>query len=334
MAQGKDSAEVMDRPRVSVLLLSYRDADYIRDAIAGAFAQTVPCEIVISNDASDDATHEIACAMVATYDGPHRVTVRRNVRNLGVAAHFNEVMPLARGEIIVMMAGDDIADPDRVAAIVRAFDESPTAMVLGSDFECIDSAGQPMAMRFRQRPERFGLDYFVECGRLIGLLGATLAFRREVFDRFGPLRGPIEDNALTLRGALLGDCLCLRQPLVRYRRHAGSVSSIVFAREEPKEVAFRRRYERMVAFYGGTADDLEECLKAVPELPAARRRIARQILTMYRLEAAARAALLDGPRHRWLLPILRGLGSPGMRRKSSERLLKLLVPRRWFGLHA
>ena len=321
-------------PRVTVVLLCYRDADYIREAIAGAFAQTVPCEIIISNDASDDGTHEIACELAAQYRGPHQVSVRRNARNVGVGAPVNEVLPLARGEIIVMMAGDDIAYSERVEVILRAFDHVPQAMVLGSDFDCIDSQGHHMVMRFRERPERFGLEYYVSIGRLIGLLGATLAFRREVFDRFGPLKGPIEDNALSLRGALLGDCLCLRQPLIQYRRHAGSVSSIVFAREEPEEVAFRRRYERTIAFYRGTADDLEHCIAVLPELTGERRRAALAVAQMYRLEAEARAALLEQPRHKWVAPIFRGLQHSGLRRKSAERLLKLLLPRRWFGLKA
>lgn len=321
------------RPAVTVLLLCYRDAAYIRAALAGAFAQTVPCEIIVSNDSSDDGTYEIAREVAAAYRGIHDVSVRRTARNLGVAAHFNDAMALARGDIVVMMAGDDIAYPERVATILRAFEEAPEAMVLGSDFDCIDADGQRIDIRFRRRPERYELDYYVRIGRLIGLLGATLAFRREVYDRFGPLLGPIEDNALSLRGALLGQSLCLRQPLLQYRRHPGSVSGCVFARDEAPEVAVRRRYERTVRFYRGTADDLEHCMGQMPELRGRALRDARNVLAMYRIEADAREAILQERRRHWLGPVLRGLLQPGLRRKSAERALKLLLPRRWFGLH-
>ncbi|UJB18513.1 MULTISPECIES: glycosyltransferase [Lysobacter] len=320
------------RPQVSVLLLCFRDADYIRAAIESAFAQTVPCQIIVSNDCSDDATFDIAVEMVAAYRGPHRVSVRRTERNLGVSAHFNDAMTLAHGDIIVMMAGDDIAYPERVATIVRAFDQAPDAMVLGSDFDGIGTRGEPIKVSFRARPERYELDYYVRIGRLIGLLGATMAFRRCVYDRFGPLLGPIEDNALSLRGALLGQSLCLRQPLIQYRRHPGSVSGTVFARDEPRAVATRRRYERTVQFYRGTADDLESCLRQMPELPERKRRLARQVLAMYRIEADAREAIIAQPRWRWLGPVMRGLAQRGLRRKSAERALKLLLPRSWFGL--
>jgi hypothetical protein len=54
---------------------------------------------------------------------------------------------------------------------------------------------------------------------------------------------------------------------------------------------------------------------------------------MYRIEADAREAILKHKRRHWLRPVLRGLFQPGLRRKSAERALKLLLPRSWFGLH-
>lgn len=321
-----------DSPRVSILLLCFRDAAYIRSAIDAALAQTVPCEIIISNDCSDDGTFELAQGHVANYRGPHVVSVRRNENNLGVAGHVNATVPLAGGDIIVMMAGDDIAYPHRVERIVDAFQRWPEVMAIGSDFDAIDGEGNPTALPFHNRRERFDLDYFVSVGRLIGLLGATLAFRREVFDRFGPIIGPIEDNALSLRAALLGTCLNLREPLIKYRQHVGSVSSGVFARDEPRAQAKRRRYERTVRFYRGTADDLAHCLEVMPELSKDKLRDAQDILGMYRKEADAREALLSLPRRQWVAPILRGLMQRGLRRKSAERAFKLLLPRRWVGL--
>lgn len=321
-----------DRPSVSILLLCWKDERFIREALDGALAQTVPCEIIVSNDCSDDRTFAIAQEIVASYSGPHRVSVRRNARNVGVAEHVNVAVPLTTGDIVVMMAGDDIAYPQRVAATLEAFARDPEVMIVGSGFDGIDEEGKPHPLRFRERPEPFGLDEYVRAGRLIGLLGATIAFRREVFDRFGPIVGPIEDNALSLRGALLGTCRQLSQKLIQYRQHAGSVSAGVFARAESPEVAMRRRYERTIRFYRGTADDLEQCAAQLPELSDERRRLVRDIVAMYRIEADAREALLDRPRSQWLGPIWRGLMQRGMRRKSAERAIKLVLPRRWIGL--
>lgn len=318
----------------TVLLMTWRDERFIDEALAAAVAQTVPCEIIVSNDASDDATHARAEAFAAAYRGPHRLVVRRNVRNLGVAGHVNAVVPMASAPVLVMMAGDDVSGPDRVARLLAVFDAEPGVMAIGSGFTAIDADGAPVALRMRGLPARFGIDHFVDAGRLIGLLGASLALRREVFHAFGPLRGPIEDNALSLRAALLGRCAWLDAPLLRYRQHAGSVSAGVFARGEDAAVAKRRRYERTIAFYRGTADDLEACLGASVPLPEGTRRDAADVARMYRLEAEAREALLSRPRVAWLGPIVRGLAQRGLRRKSAERAFKLLVPRRWLRLDA
>ena len=318
----------------SIVLLCYRDAPYIRAALESALAQTVPCEIIVSNDASDDGTFELAQELIANYRGPHRVSLRRNPQNLGVTAHLNAVVPLTRGDIVVMMAGDDISYPHRVATLLEAFERHPGAMVVGSDFDGIDEGGRTREVSFRPRPEIFGLPYYVKEGRLIGLLGAAMAFRREVFERFGPVQGQIEDNALSLRGALLGDCVNLRRPLIQYRQHPDSVSADVFARHEPPLLRRQRRYERTIRFYRGTADDLEHCLVRVPELSPRKRAQALDVVAMYRIEADAREALLHKARRHWLKPIARGLLHLGLRRKSAERALKLLVPRRWFGLHS
>jgi len=330
--EGQAAAPEAPRPQVSILLLSWRDSQFIEAALAGAVAQTLPCEIIVSNDAADDDTHEKSMAFAAGYRGLHTLSVRRNAQNLGVAGHVNAAVPLARAPIIVMMAGDDISEPQRVAQLLEVFQNEPAVMALGSGFTAIDAESRPHPLRMRRQPLRFGMAEAVSAGRLVGLLGATLAFRREVFDRFGPLHGPIEDNALSLRAALLGQCGVLDAVLVHYRQHAGSVSSGVFARDESPEVAKRRRYERTIRFYRGTADDLQYCVDRSPGADPQRLRDARDVVAMYRLEAEARETMLLKPRSAWLGPIWRGLCQRGMRRKSAERALKLLIPRRWLRL--
>ena len=106
----------------------------------------------------------------------------------------------------------------------------------------------------------------------------------------------------------------------------------MFARQEARAQARRRRYERTIAFYRGTADDLDHCIAQLPDLQGQRLRDARDLVAMYRLEADAREAILLRPRRQWLAPIWRGLLQRGLRRKSAERALKLLLPRRLLGV--
>lgn len=317
---------------VSVLLIAYRAADTIVSAIDAALAQTEPCEIIISDDCSPDDTFSIAQRHVAGYAGPHRVVVRQCAQNRGVAAHLSELFALARGRIFVIMAGDDLSRPQRAAATRAAFDACPDVYALGSVVDEIDLNGAPLRSGVRHMPPEFGLDYFVRAGKLVTLLGASLAVRREVFERFGPLRASAEDNILTLRAALLGRGLCLDEALIDYRQNPDSLGNWIFARHDDTPERFRRRYERTVRMYRDVADDIEAAVARMPELTPGRRDLAMRIVRIYRIEAEARSAILDRPRREWLGPIWRGLREPGLRRKSAERALKLLLPKRWFGL--
>ena len=62
-----------------------------------------------------------------------------------------------------------------------------------------------------------------------------------------------------------------------------------------------------------------------------RRWLGAQLADMYALEADMREAILDRPRREWLGPLWAGFKHPGLRRKSAERALKLLFPRKVFG---
>lgn len=324
----------MTTPRVTIAMIAYKATATIGAAIDGALAQTVPCEILISDDASPDDTFAVAQAHLASRPshGIHHVIVRRNETNQGVTGHLNTLLAMARGEIVVLMAGDDISRPERIATLLQAFDDDPDAQVIGSAVDEIDMQDQPLRQGVRGMPDRFGLDHFIRAGRLVTLLGATLAFRKTLFDRFGPLRGHAEDNLLTLRGALLGHGRCLPQALVVYRQSPDSLGQWLFARSDKDAGAMRRRYERTIVMYRTIADDLERAIAALPDAEPERIRLARSVAEMYRIEADAREAILDRPRRQWLAPIWRGLKHPGMRRKSAERALKLLLPRRLFGL--
>ena len=73
-----------------------------------------PIEIIFSDDASTDATFEILSALAAQYDGPHKLTLRRSTTNLGISAHYNCLVALAMGDLLITASGDDISMPNGV----------------------------------------------------------------------------------------------------------------------------------------------------------------------------------------------------------------------------
>ena len=325
----------MTAPRATVLLLNYNTGGRVGAAIAGALAQTVPCDIVVSDDASpDDSWARIQQTLDADH-GPHRVRAVRNPENLGLGAHLSARMAEVDTDVVVQMAGDDVSYPHRVERLLAAFDADPRVMVAGSGYDKVDDDGNDIGPGKARVPDSFDIRHFANAGRFTTLLGASMAWRREVFDRIGPLHASVEDNAMTMRGALLGRGVQLPDRLLRYTVGAGNLSSWVFAKGDGSQEAFQRRYRRLLRMYRDVADDLDGAIARVGEAGIATDpvvlRAARQVASMYRLEADQREAILERPRIEWIAPLWQGLIRPGLRRKSAERAVKLLLPRKWFG---
>jgi glycosyltransferase involved in cell wall biosynthesis len=236
-------------PRVTLLVIAYRMAATIDQALRSAFAQTHPCEIVVSDDSSGDDTVAIARAIAEDYAGPHRVRVRSTARNLGLCAHLDELAREADGEILVFLAGDDVAYPERVEKLVAAFAAHPDAQVVGSAVDEIDPDGSTIRRAVRALPEHVPQKWLLTCGKMTTVLGASMAVRRSLIADLPPLQGAIEDNMLTLRAALVGECRCLPDALLGYRRHADNFAKRVFVRDARDFGSFERRNRKVIALY-------------------------------------------------------------------------------------
>ncbi|UHQ20646.1 glycosyltransferase [Lysobacter sp. KIS68-7] len=321
----------IEAPTATILVIAYKMEAMIGQAIDSALAQTVPCEIIVSDDCSPDGTLEAARKAVEGYTGPHRITVRSTPRNLGLCAHLTELASIATGDVLVFQAGDDVGYPQRVQRLLQVFAEHADAQIVGSLVDDIDPTGKVIEAGVRGTPHEIDQRWLLHRGKLAAVLGASMAVRRTLFTDFPPMEGQVEDNMLTLRAVLAGRCFCLQESLLGYRRHEGNLGSWVFDRSANDPAVYERRNRRVLAMYREIAADQRKCLAAHPELPIERRRLGAQLADMYALEADMREAVLDAPRHRWLGPLWRGVRHPGLRRKSLERAVKLFLPRSTFG---
>lgn len=319
------------RPSATILVIAYRNEKTIVDALRGALAQTEPCEIIVSDDCGGDGTLDVARPVIAAYHGPHRVSLRCTSSNLGLCGHLTELARIATGDILVCCAGDDMSYAQRVEKIVDCFVAHPAAQIVGSHVDDVDADGRLLQACTRGTPATVDQAWLLRRGKLAAVLGATMGIRRTLLTEFPPLQGKVEDNMLTLRAVLAGECHCLPDALLAYRRHDANLGDWVFDRSGDDYAAFERRQRRILAMYREIASDQYRCVDARPDLPAERRELGRRLADMYALEADMREAILDRPRRAWIGPLWAGLKHPGLRRKSAERALKLLVPKKVFG---
>lgn len=211
-----------ERPLVTFAVFAYNQEAYVREAVAAAMAQTYsPLEILLSDDASSDSTAAIVNEMARSYRGPHEIVVNINERNLGIGPHVNKLFALARGELVVLAAGDDVSSAERTERLVSCWTSTvPRARAVHSAAAVVDSGGKPIG-RYTSRLVDDGKTAKAVISHYRGaiLIGASMAFDASIFRTFGPLRRklPVEDIPLAARAAMLGRIGYLDEDLVRYR---------------------------------------------------------------------------------------------------------------------
>ena len=214
-------ADIASRPLVSILLIAYRQADTVGDALRGALAQTYqPLEILASDDASGDGTWEALCEAAAGYAGPHHLALNRNEHNLGIGAHLSLLAQRAQGELLFVAAGDDVSLPQRVERVVEAWlahERRPD--LIASALADLDAEG-----RVHGEIVPSDLAAYTSLAQWAAqpphVVGAAQAWTKRLFDRFGPLPpGTVaEDLVMVFRALGSGGAITLREPLVQYRR--------------------------------------------------------------------------------------------------------------------
>lgn len=177
-------------PDVAIVISTYNRCDMLPEAIASVLAQEakgVRYELIVVDNNSTDDTKSVVEGFIARYGSVVRYVLERkqglsHARNAGIAA--------TNAPIIVFTDDDVRAASDWVINIKRAFDQHPKA----------DFVGGKVLPRWNQPPpawltkEHWSplalLDYgdasfYVDRENSRCLVGANLAFRREVFDRIG-----------------------------------------------------------------------------------------------------------------------------------------------------
>lgn len=102
-----DPGRLVANPLVTVLMITYNHADYLAQAIEGVVSQQCdfPFELIIGEDASTDATLEIALEHQRRY--PQIIRVVYAAANVGMNANGSRIFARARGEFLALCEGDD-----------------------------------------------------------------------------------------------------------------------------------------------------------------------------------------------------------------------------------
>lgn len=96
----------MPQPLVTVLVTTYNQEQYIRQALDSVLAQRTdfPFEVLVSEDAGTDGTRAILQEYAAR---DSRVRLRLRDKNVGISRNWYEGLCAAKGEFVCTLEGDD-----------------------------------------------------------------------------------------------------------------------------------------------------------------------------------------------------------------------------------
>ena len=239
-------SETGARPSGSVLFFAYNHEAFVEEALLSALRQDVATfELVVVDDASTDRTRAILEEVLAR-ETPPGVTIKKvyKDKNGGLIAAVNGAMAVASGDVFVLMAGDDVSMPCRLARSLRTFADQPSVQLVYGDCVKIDETGRPFASPVSEAMPQF---FSYDDARLTRIyagsspFGATAAYRRRLFDFFGPMGAGDhgEDNCYWVRALILGEIYRDPACFMNWRQHAGNLSNFTSQLVDP---IWRRRH--------------------------------------------------------------------------------------------
>jgi len=121
-------------PAISVVMPTYNDGAYLREAIDSILGQTFKdFEFIIINDGSTDDTEDI----INSYRD-NRIKYLKNETNCGNTVTRNRGMNAAMGKYIAIMDSDDISVPKRLAIQYEYLEKHPEIGILGGQIIFFD----------------------------------------------------------------------------------------------------------------------------------------------------------------------------------------------------
>lgn len=216
-------------PLVTCILLAYNHEQFIESAIKGLLEQDYDnIEFIISDDSSSDNTYDIICAATKSHLAIKNIILNQNEENLGLVKHFNKLVSMAKGTIIVVAAGDDISLKSRVSKTVDIFSKNENVTFISFNDNVIDSNGNVTSEGDRVKYtgiRKFDLNDFISA-KPIPFSGASRAFRKEIYDTFGDLdpNSLTEDTPYIIRGLIMGQTAISSDIGICYRKHDNNLS--------------------------------------------------------------------------------------------------------------
>ncbi|GAU86723.1 alpha-L-Rha alpha-1,3-L-rhamnosyltransferase [Bosea sp. BIWAKO-01] len=253
---------------VSVVMATYNGAKYVEEQLQSIIGQTFrPLEIIVSDDASSDATLEIVERLAAGCGIETKIL--RNAKPLGFRDNFLRASLIARGDFIAFCDQDDVWDAEKLEKCSKFFADPSISMIVHTAITVDRNANK--IGDFRQGIRRSGIRQPLSYDPWLTFFGFSIVYRRELLrvadinDRFIDYIVPTEmiahDRWIMFLAQMVGSTAELAEPLVKYRQH----ESNTFGSRSKNRKRFDRDIRRDTDFYIASTAKMLEIVCNIPE---------------------------------------------------------------------
>lgn len=228
-----------NKPRVSVVMAVLNWEKYIAEALISALNQTYTnMEILVCDDASNDATLEITQEIKHQYDNDDKIKVIKQPHTLWIAKNSNTGIAAATGDMIAILDHDDIwIDPEKIDKQINFLQQHPDHKILWTN-----------AMSNKRWESEWA--YFPTTDKVIrnfALAGSPMLHSSVIYDKAmaRDIGWYSEDYKYAMDYKLILDIMSkakwanLEDITTYYRRHGNNIS-ILKAKEQRKEAKLIR----------------------------------------------------------------------------------------------
>lgn len=224
------------RPSLSIALATYNGERYIGEQLDSILHQTrLPDELVISDDASVDATQAIVVDFAR--QAPFPVRFQANSARLGSTRNFEIAIRACGGDIIFLCDQDDVWYPDKIALIEARFINDPATGLVFTDADVVDQDLRPLKLRLwkavhfssDEQAQVAARDAFSVVLKHFVVTGATMAFRSSYRELVLPISELwVHDGWIAMLIGAISHLTALPAPLIAYRQHGGNQIGIPY----------------------------------------------------------------------------------------------------------
>ncbi|NJL02804.1 MAG: glycosyltransferase [Spirulinaceae cyanobacterium SM2_1_0] len=211
--------------KFTIVITTYNRLALLKRAIARSLEQTVPCEVVVVDDCSQDETEAYVNKLSAQLQaaGDHRLIYHRNTHNLGHSQSVNAGVQKASGDWIKALDDDDYLALDCIEVMRAAIALRPEAVICSCRAAQVDEQEQQLSLTDCVGAGE--ICYVPQADIHRGMLleqipfgtPVQVAFRRDAFLRSGgwdsSLDGNFDDIDSWVKIAQFGDALFINRCL-------------------------------------------------------------------------------------------------------------------------